>query len=130
MSDLTDKDRDAFNAAIRRLKTDPLHYTLDENKNPVPATLMEWAEFFEDINNRRVGYDYVGDVRVSTVFLGLDHGFGFSEQPLLFETMVFGGTHDDLQWRYYTWAEAVAGHKKALALVKRCARPWWRRWLP
>lgn len=95
-----------------------LHYVLDENKNPVVASLYRWAEWFEDINNRRVAHDTVDDVRVSTVFLGLDHGFGLSEKPILFETMVFGGKHNDLQWRYATWQEAVEGHKEALALVE------------
>ena len=75
-----------------------------------------WAKWFETAN-RHVAKNQIGAVRVSTVFLGLDHSFD-EGPPLLFETMIFGGTHDEEQWRYATWDEAVAGHRKAVALVK------------
>ena len=78
--------------------------------------LMEWARWFETAE-RHVARDEVGGVSVSTVFLGLDHQFG-NGPPLLFETMIFGGTHDQHQERYSTWAEAEQGHQKALALVR------------
>jgi hypothetical protein len=35
----------------------------------------------------------------------------------VFETMIFGGPFDQYQDRYCTWAEAVAGHKRAVDLV-------------
>lgn len=56
-------------------------------------------------------------VRVSTVFLGIDHSFteGF---PVLFETMVFGGKHDGFQERSSTWSGALRTHADACALVK------------
>ena len=83
---------------------------------PVPvSTVTEWAIWFEKAG--RVASDYVGDVHISTVFLGIDHSFG-SGPPLLFETMIFGGDHDGYQERFRTWDEAAAGHKIALALVK------------
>jgi hypothetical protein len=56
-----------------------------------------------------------GRVRVSTVFLGLDHGHGYpghEQTPVVFETMVFTGTRSLAQERYCTWAEAEAGHAK------------------
>jgi hypothetical protein len=56
---------------------------------------------------------WVGDSEVSTVFLGLDHGFGF-EGPLWFETMIFGGPLDQSQRRYGTWKDAVEGHATAV----------------
>jgi hypothetical protein len=71
---------------------------------------------------RHVGKDEVGEVRVSTVFLGLDHSFS-GGPPLLFETMVFGGEHDQAQWRYTTWQEAEIGHAQVLAKVKG-EMPW------
>ena len=55
------------------------------------------------------------DIRVSTVFLGLDHGFG-AEEPVLFETMIFGGEYDEYCERYCTWDEAVEGHAKAVEM--------------
>lgn len=56
---------------------------------------------------------------VSTVWLGLDHGFG-SDVPLIFETMVFGGDEDwaDLLCqRYSTEEEAADGHAEIVATV-------------
>ena len=49
-------------------------------------------------------------VRVCTVFLGLDLGFGSAERPILFETMVLGGIWDRALYRYCTWREAQKGH--------------------
>lgn len=84
---------------------------------PVPVDdLMEWAKGFE-IENRRVAETIIGDVRVSTVFLGMDHSFGHGE-PVLFETMIFGGEHDEYQERYHTLEESMIGHEKAVSLVK------------
>ena len=67
--------------------------------------------------NRTVGDDTFGNVRVSTVFLGLDHSHGHGE-PVLFETMVFGGKHDELMARYSTHTEALNGHREIVALVE------------
>jgi len=71
--------------------------------------VLDWARWFETAD-RHVAETIVGDARVSTVFLGLDHGFGNCDQPIVFETMVFGGNNDGACQRYSTWAEAEAGH--------------------
>ena len=55
-----------------------------------------------------------GEIVVSTVFLGLDHGWG-DGPPVLFETLVFPDTKR--MDRYCTWDEAVAGHERIVALV-------------
>jgi hypothetical protein len=47
---------------------------------------------------------------VSTVFLMLDHNWSGRGDPILFETMIFGGPLDGQQARYSTWAEASEGH--------------------
>lgn len=53
--------------------------------------LLKWAKWFETAE-RIIDVTYVTPkVRVSTVFLGLDHGFG-DGPPVLFETMVFRRT--------------------------------------
>ena len=80
------------------------------------ADLMTWAKWFERAD-RHVAKEKVGDAEISTVFLGLDHAFG-DGPPLLFETMVFGGTLDQEQNRYSTWSEAEAGHKDMVERVK------------
>ena len=66
-------------------------YILD-GKVPVRASLKEWVRWFETAE-RHVADLRDGDIRVSTVFLGLDHAI-LGESPLLFETMVFGGPLD------------------------------------
>lgn len=83
---------------------------------PVPVDLMTWATWFEVASNRIVAQTDVGPVQVSTLFIGLDHQWG-NGPPLLFETMIFGGEHDDYQRRYSSWTEAVDGHAVAVALV-------------
>lgn len=55
----------------------------------------------------------VGDALVSTVFLGINHGFTGTRE-LWFETMVFGGPHDGQQDRYETYDQAVEGHKQVV----------------
>lgn len=95
-----------------------MHRYILENREPVLCPdLMTWANWFEHDEPRRVGYTEFEGGHVSTVFLGLDHRFG-DGVPLLFETMIFGGPHDQYQDRYTTWAEAEAGHAKALSIAR------------
>ena len=96
------------------------HYILggEDGKTPVPVDLMTWARAFERSADRIVDQDELpGDVRVSTVFLGLDHQWG-DGPPHLFETMIFGGPHAEYQERCSTWAQAEEQHAKALAIAK------------
>lgn len=96
-------------------------YILGKNHELIETDLMTWVEFFDDINNRRVAKDIINGVKISTIFLGIDHNFG-EGKPLLFETMIFGGKHDQYQERYPNWNEALAGHKKAVELVNNNQR--------
>lgn len=92
-------------------------YILDENRVPVPCNdLMEWGKWLETAN-RHVAKEMVGDVRVSTVFLGLNHSYG-NGAPLLFETMIFGGPHDGHQTRCTFWDEAEKMHAEAVAMAR------------
>src|SRR5215475_9122370 len=88
-----------------------------EDQQPVPCTdAVDWAEWMETHRQeRRVALDRVGDLNVSTVFLGNDAAL-FSPVPILFETMVFapGGAAGDFQRRYATWDEAAAGHAEVV----------------
>ena len=82
----------------------------EDGHTAIPVEMEVWARWFEDAD-RHVRDTCRDEVRVSTVFLGLDHGFGHGP-PLLFETMVFvNGTAADME-RYCTWAEAEAGHER------------------
>lgn len=73
-----------------------------------------WARWFEGARERRVvRRTERNGIRVSTVFLGLDHRFGLEQgPPILFETMVFKGEsgNDEDCERYCTWADAEDGH--------------------
>lgn len=89
-------------------------------KEPVLASdTLEWARWFENADSRRVASDRVcEEAEVSTVFLGLDHGYG-EGAPLLFETLVFGGALDGEMERYSTWDEAERGHQAMVERVRR-----------
>lgn len=56
---------------------------------------------------------------VSTVFLGIDHGFSGSDAPVLFETMVFGGPLDKEQRRCCFYKQAQRQHEAMVAEVKK-----------
>jgi hypothetical protein len=102
------------------------HYIL-VGQTPVPCELLEWARAFEDGEQRRVALWKRGPVRVSTVFLGLDHNmanyFGSCDEPHLFETMVFFLGASVWQDRCATWLQAEAMHGEAVRYV--CTM--WRR---
>lgn len=77
--------------------------------------LLKWAEWFEN-SNRCICQDMdegagAARVRVSTVFLGVNHRFFGDGPPILWETMVFGGPYDKLQRRYTSRDEAFKGHQ-------------------
>ena len=90
--------------------------------------LMEWTRMLE--GDRKVNDTTLPNgIRVSTVWLGLDHNFGFDGPPLIFESMAFSASvnvhkaregsvfvrdfayHEELDCeRYSTEAEAAVGH--------------------
>jgi hypothetical protein len=83
-------------------------------------TLRQYVEEFE--KDRTVAKTRIGDVEVSTVFLAVDHSFGFGP-PQTFETMIFGGAWDQDMWRYSTEQEAREGHQ-AICQMVRDQRAW------
>lgn len=95
----------------------PRHFKLEGQRVVVALHFIEWALWVEHAD-RHVADDYVNGVRVSTVFLGLDHSWG-SGPPILFETMIFGGWFDGWQRRYATWDQAETGHAVYLQRVRR-----------
>lgn len=58
-----------------------------------------------------------GGCWVSTIFLGLDHGW-HSPEPILFETAVFANGEIEIVSRCSTWLQAEEQHHKALALLE------------
>lgn len=104
----------------------------DRQSNPI--TLEEWGQLRErgldsdghyGVNSYvRIGEDVVRGVTISTVWLGLDHGFS-EDLPVIFETMIFGGEHDNAQMRYCTEEEAIHGHQETVADVTAGMAPFW-----
>jgi len=86
-----------------------------EGKTPKEADMMEWAKWFETAERHVAKTEISKEVNVSTVFLGLDHNYG-GGTPILFETMILGGEHDEYQERYATYEEAEAGHIVAVEM--------------
>ena len=89
------------------------YYRLDGK----PITQDEWLHILEDPEKKRVALTGHGDVIITTIYLGVDHGYGYGP-PLIFETMVFGGEFDKEQERYSTIEQARAGHDRWVAKVR------------
>ncbi|MDP9404909.1 MAG: hypothetical protein M3P85_16685 [Actinomycetota bacterium] len=86
-----------------------------------PIDVAEMVRLSQDPGYRVVARDWVGGVEVATVWLGFDHSFR-SAEPVIFETVVFGGRMDQYSRRYTTEEQAVAGHARVLASVQRLSR--------
>ena len=104
------------------------YYILTDSKQCVPCDgNTMWASAWS--KSSKVKCDVIKPSRlffwrkssfVSTVFLGINHNWGRDRDshPILFETIVFGGKHNDLCQRYETYNEAVNGHERVLKFVK------------
>lgn len=91
------------------------YYILDGKQAKPVEDAIEWGSWYEK-SNRSVDKTKVIDCEVSTVFLGINHAF-LGGEPILFETMIFGGQQDGYCQRYSTWEEAEVGHQKAIELL-------------
>lgn len=102
------------------------------NGEPVQEPdLLTWGRWLEENHEaKRVGTTDVDGVRVSTVFLGMDHNLCFDSddlenyRPVLWESMVFGGALDEEQWRYDSLEKAKRGHECLVRLAK-LTNTWW-----
>lgn len=91
-----------------------IHYKLDSKTHAVePCSFLESAA-----QENRVDETFIGTVHVSTIFLGLAHGLDSNDRPILFETMILGGSADGHQVRSCTWDEAVLAHAEAVVIAK------------
>lgn len=82
------------------------------DKQGNPLTREEYFELLERQGRdyKRVGSTKIGSIWISTVWLGLDHGYD-GGAPLIFETMQFDGDASGDCERYSTLEEAQAGHE-------------------
>lgn len=97
-----------------------LTYILNEKGEPERCSdVFKIEAFMGDINKRRVGYEKLtSKISVSTVFLCLDHNYLGEGDPVLWETMIFGGEHDGYQKRATSKKEALEHHNEAVDLAK------------
>lgn len=89
------------------------------------ADSTEWSELHRDRDYCIVAQTQVGQIWVSTVWLGMDHGWN-SPVPIIFETMAFGpASWSELTMRRYaTEAEAHAGHLEVVTEARRHHHGW------
>ena len=93
-----------------------------EGHTPVPCDdILTWAKWLQaNEDKRRVAIDEINSATISTVFLGLNHAFGYGP-PLIFETMVFTppSSHSECYCaRCSTWNEALEQHRVACEWVR------------
>ena len=95
-----------------------MYYTLKHRK-PVPCDDVENWAYYWSCNHRRIRYTTINQsLRVSTVFLGVDHAFA-DEGPILFETAVLDkNCTDHYMRRCKTHREALAQHWEAVRWAK------------
>jgi hypothetical protein len=110
------------------MTTTQYRYVLDAFGNPkTEDDLMTWAVWYEQAcenDHLTVSKTHVGDATVSTIFLALDKNFGRGGTPILWETMILGGEHDECCWRYTSRGAAQLHHALlADALAKRKPLP-------
>lgn len=99
------------------------------DKEGKPLKFSEWSRLLNDMDYKIVANSKVGRWRVSTVWLGLDHGHGLTDKPLIFETMIYktvgrrrkpeGLKWRNFQCRYSTLKEAQKGHEATIHLEKK-----------
>jgi hypothetical protein len=100
-------------------------YILDEHGEPVAENdLIKWGQWITSNQGQRiVKQEKIGRSKVSTVFLLLNHNYARHGPPVLWETMVFGGSLSDEQDRCSGSREqAMAMHERMVRRVKRQQR--------
>lgn len=97
------------------------HWVLDEQGEPrQEPDIRAWGKWFETDERRVVRrQDWTRpdgvEIRVSTVFLGIDHNFGMAHRlPVLWETMVFVDGEGTDAYRYTSREAAIRGHNRVV----------------
>jgi hypothetical protein len=81
------------------------YYVLDDEHRVIPCDLHQWAQWF-GTSRRCIARDEIGGYEINTVFIGV--------QDMLFETMIFGGSLNQMEWICSTWDEAIRQHAEAV----------------
>lgn len=103
---------------MKKFKLDK--YLTEITKSYILKNEKVWGKFYEKPKDRIVARTFFNKkkIRVSTVFLGLDHSWDFTGPPVLWETMVFGLKSEHMD-RYTSVEDARKGHKKTCAYVRK-----------
>lgn len=99
-----------------------MYYILDENGDAIECPdLFKFGKWFEETGNRIVCRDQIGEMIISTVFLGIDHNLAREGPPILWESAICVGGHFDVVGRYSSRDSAIYGHTVLVknAIVKR-----------
>lgn len=123
-------------------KPEPLMLEVEQEQDPaniyyklngravIKCEMMEWAMNLEKIQDRRIAFDiirnptYPMDVsEVSTVFLGLSHGYNSTtKRHVLFETLMTrsgGSPYNDVVTRASSWVDAEADHRQIIRILEK-----------
>lgn len=96
-------------------------YILDEFGEPQQVTdVQRWAAWF-DTADRQLAFDRIGDISISTEFLGVDFRVAGNVPPLIFETTI---SQDDLPMhaiRRATRVAAIEAHSRAVIAARGVA---------
>ena len=101
-------------------------YILDDKGNvKKESDPIKWAAFLEPFEKRQVALSHIDKIRVSTVFLTMDHNFSGTGEPILWETMAFFGDNgdngdddDDYTRRYTSKEDALIGHSEVVKQIE------------
>ena len=89
------------------------------NRQGEPISIAAADELLQDPEYRRVAWDDLGHIQISTIWLGCNFNIANPGGPrLLFETMTFDGTDAVLRQRYPTKETAQAGHDRIVAELR------------
>lgn len=101
-----------------------IYFKLDENFKPISCGIEELEKTLSGEDKIMALSQWKQGVRVSSVFLGIDHGFKRGKEPIVFETMIFDEAQvlpedlKDWQERNSSYEGILRNHKKAVMLVK------------
>lgn len=78
-----------------------------------PISLREYSHLFGDFNYKVVARTYIHHAFVSTVWLGMDHGWLEDSRPLIFETMIFPKRRRDKHAPWADWQDRWSTEQEA-----------------
>lgn len=85
-----------------------------KDKEGNELTVLEWGALFEDMSYRLIATEMIGDIQVSTIWLGLEDWNGN-----YFETGIFNKARELIEMiRYDSFEMAKLGHEAEVWRVK------------